>query len=236
MMDNEQVVQEIDLMSLIRILFRRWYIIFGFVILFLVIAFIYAFRMLDDQYQANASMIVLVSNEEQTIEQNFNFSSKLTKTYTELAKSDLVIDRVISELVLDCRAKHISDSITITGVQDTIMIKLSVQANDPVLASDIANKTVEVMQAVSKDFEGFDNIEVLDVASIPLVPSGPNRMLYLAISIILGAIIGVGIIFISEMLDQTIKTTKDIELKLNLRVLATIPEYDIPEANTDEKI
>lgn len=235
-MENEVTSQEIDLMSLVRMLLRKWYIIFGFVFLFFGLAFVYAYVILDDEYQAYASMMVLVSNEEQTNEQNFNFSSKLTKTYTELAKSELVMNRVISELDLGCSVGHIRDTITITGIQDTIIIKLSVIADDPIIASNIANKTVEVMQDVSIDFEGFDNIEILDSAAIPLAPSGPNRVLYLAIGVILGGIMGVGIIFIVEMIDQTIKTTKDIEQKLGVRVLASIPEYDMVEENHDEKI
>ena len=230
-MEHETVTQDIDLMSLIRMLFRKWYIIVGFVILAFGFAYLYAYTYLDDEYVANASMMVLVSNEEQTAEQNYNFSSKLTKTYTELAKSNLVVSRVIDELDLDLSENKLRDSISITGVQETIIIKLNVTSNNPKTASLIANKTVEVMQDVTKDFEGFDHIEILDVADVPSIPSGPNRMLYLAIGVILGGIMGVGVIFVIEMMDKTIKTSKDIEQKLNLRVLASIPDYEMPEVD-----
>ncbi len=228
-MENDVITQEIDLMSLIGMLFRRWYIIFLAVILALGAAYVYAYKVLDSTYDANASMIILVSNEEQTAEQNYNFSSKLTKTYSELAKSDLVILRVIDELNLNISETNLRNSIEISGVQDTIIIKLKVSSHHPEQSSMIANKTVEVMQDVSKDFEGFDNIEVLDSARTPVRASGPNRLLYVAIGVILGGIVGVGIIFVLEMIDKTIKTSKDIEQKLQLRVLASIPEYEIPE-------
>jgi capsular polysaccharide biosynthesis protein len=100
---------------------------------------------------------------------------------------------------------------------------------------DIANQMVKVMQEVSSTYEGFDNIEILDEAQLPLQPSGPNRILYVVIGVILGGITGVGIIFIAEMMDKTIKTSKDIEQKLNLRVLATIPEYVMPEDQKDDE-
>jgi capsular polysaccharide biosynthesis protein len=234
-MEQDVMANEIDLMSLLGILLRKWYIILGFTVLFFIGSFVYAYVALDDQYTANASMMVLVSNEEQSNEQNFNFSSKLVKTYTELAKSNVVVDQVIDELDLSYSQENLRNRITVTGVQDTIIIKLSIVSNDNQMAMDIANKMVSVMQEVSGSYEGFDNIEILDQAQLPMSPSGPNRLLYLMIGIILGGITGVGVIFISEMMDKTIKTHKDIEHKLNLRVLATIPEYDVPEDQKNEK-
>jgi capsular polysaccharide biosynthesis protein len=209
--------------------------IIGFTLLFFTGAFVYAYLALDNEYTANASMMVLVSNEEQSNEQNFNFSSKLVKTYTELAKSNIVIDQVIDELSLTYSQESLRNKVSISGVQDTIIIKLSIVTNDPKLSMDIANQMVKVMQEVSSTYEGFDNIEILDEAQLPLQPSGPNRILYVVIGVILGGITGVGIIFIAEMMDKTIKTSKDIEQKLNLRVLATIPEYVMPEDQKDDE-
>lgn len=234
-MEQDVNTNEIDLMSLLGILIRKWYVILGFTALFFIGSFIYAYVALEDQYTANASMMVLVSNEEQSNEQNFNFSSKLVKTYTELAKSNIVVDQVIERLDLSYEQENLRNRITVTGVQDTIIIKLSIVTNDKKMSMDIANTMVEVMQEVSSTYDGFDNIEILDQAQLPLTPSGPNRMLYLVIGIMIGGITGVGIIFVTEMMDKTIKTHKDIEQKLRLRVLATIPEYDVPEDQNNAK-
>jgi capsular polysaccharide biosynthesis protein len=45
------------------------------------------------------------------------------------------------------------------------------------------------------------------------------------IGIILGGIAGVGIIFVIEFLDKSIKTPDDVERRLGLRMLAIIPDY-----------
>ena len=143
----------------------------------------------------------------------------------------MVIDQVIEDLNLEYSQESLRKNISVSGVQDTIIIKLSFVSDDAKASADIVNQMVEVMRDVSMIYEGFDNIEVLDAAQIDLEPSGPNRLLYLFIGIIIGGILGVGVILISEMMDKKIKTHKDIEQKLGLRVLATIPEYDIPEEN-----
>lgn len=226
---EKEYATEIDLSTLFRMLINKWYIIISATLLVLGLAYLYAFLMVDNEYTANTSMIVLVENEEQTSEQNFNFSQKLTKTYTELAKSNLVINQVKENLSLSLTNEKIRDMMTISGVQDTPVIKLSVVASDNELAQAIANETVEVMQIVSLNYEGFDNIEILDIADRPEIPSGPNRLLYLIIGTLLGGILGVGIVFLIEIFDRTIKSPHDIEDKLGLRLLAMIPDYQMEE-------
>ena len=225
-MDEQHNVNEIDLMTLFRILMNKWYIIVLRVILGFGLATVYAFTMMDDMYTAQSSMLVLVENEELNNDASFRLGQNLVDTYSELAKSDLVINQLIANLDLPASCDRIRNNMTISGVNNTIIIKLSITHDDPEMAAAIANEISMIMKDVSSNYEGFDNIEVLDVASIPVSPSGPNRLLYVVIGLILGGIIGVGIIFLIEFADQTIKSTKDIEQKLGLRVLGIIPDYD----------
>ncbi|OHE26094.1 MAG: hypothetical protein A2Y45_00365 [Tenericutes bacterium GWC2_34_14] len=222
---EKEYSNEIDLGTLFKILISRWYLIMISTLLGFGLALSVAYLMLEDEYTAHTSMIVLVENDEQSNEQNFNFSQKLTKTYTELAKSDLVVSQVIDELNLGYTNDQLRDMMTITGVQDTPVIKLAIVSMNQEEAKLVANHTVSVMQTVSLQFEGFDNIEILDVATTPIAPSGPNRMLYVVIGILLGGIVGVGIVFMIELFDKTIKSPNDIEKRLGLRLLAIIPDY-----------
>ncbi len=226
---QEQGTNEIDLLSLFKMLMNKWYWIVGSTVLFFFIAFIYATELLEDEYTANASMIVLVSSEDLNQDQSYRFGQSLAKTYTELAKSDTVIVRVMNELNLNYSHNEFRNMITITGVPETIIIKLEVVSYNDEEAMLIANKMIEVMQAVSLDYEGFDNIEILDTAHLPEGPSGPNRLLYVVIGVILGGIVGVGVIFIVEICDRTVKYPSDIEKRLGLRVLGTIPNYHMEE-------
>ncbi len=229
--------REIDLGTLFKILFSRWYLIILLTLMGFGLAYGYAFVLLDNEYTANTSMIVLVSNESQTSEQNFNFSQKLTKTYTELAKSDLVLDQVRSNLNVGVTLsnKDLREMMTITGVDQTPIIKLAVVHHEPLFAQQIANETVRVMQLASFTFEGFDNIELLDPATYPFVPSGPNRLLYLVIGILIGGFLGVGLVFMIEFLDKTIKSPTDIEDRLKQRVLTIIPNYHMEGDFDDEQ-
>ncbi len=67
------------------------------------------------------------------------------------------------------------------------------------------------------------NIRVVDAAEPPKRPARPNLLLNLASAIILGAMLGVGAAFLQEYLDNTLKTSEDVERFLRLPSLAVIP-------------
>ena len=140
------------------------------------------------------------------------------------------MNRVLGELRTNLDITYtnsqLRDMITVASVNETLIVELKVETEDPQLSSDIANELVVIVQALSATFEGLENVEVLDTAQPPVNPSGPNRMLYMAVGILLGGMIGVGIVLAIEFLDNNIKKPSDIETVLGLRLLGTIPDYD----------
>lgn len=226
-MNQEQYEQEIDLLELIRLLLTRWYIIAAAMMVIVSATFIYSFMVLDDTYTATTTMLVLVDREEAITPGDFVFGQRLVDTYSQLASSDEVLTRVSNQVSLGYTESMLRSMMTIQGVRDTIVIRLSIEAENPEHAALIANTTAEVMQVVSAQFQGFDNIEILDVARVPSGPSGPNRLLFMAIGVVLGGMVGVFAVFMIEFLDRTVKSTKDIENKLKLRIMGVIPDYDV---------
>lgn len=220
---------EIDLISLIKVLLRKWWLIGGVTFVGLVLAAIYAYVMLDDVYTAESSMIVQVSNTGDSDYTNLLTGQRLVDTYTEIATSNRVLDELIDNLDLSYTKSQLSSMIQVSSANDTLIIKLDVESTDPVLARDIANETVSIVRDLSTEFANLDNVEVLDTAETPASPSGPNRILYVAVGILLGGMIGVGIVLAIEYLDKNIKRGKDVENFLGLRLLGTIPEYELDE-------
>ncbi|QMS84538.1 YveK family protein [Candidatus Xianfuyuplasma coldseepsis] len=220
---------EIDLVSLFRVLLRKWWLIAAITAVGLAITGAYAYVMLDDVYTAESSMIVQVTNTSDSDYTNLLTGQRLVDTYSEIAKSNRVLTELADNLDLDYTASQLRNMITVNAVNDTLIIELSVEMEDPALAKDIANEVVAIVQQLSTEFEGLDNVEVLDVAATPENPSGPNRVLYMAVGILLGGMIGVGIVLGMEYLDKDIKKAKDIEQYLDLRVLGTIPFYEMDE-------
>jgi capsular exopolysaccharide synthesis family protein len=70
------------------------------------------------------------------------------------------------------------------------------------------------------------NIRIVDAAAPPTRPVRPRPILNLSLALLLGLCCGVGIAFLQEHLDNTLKTSDDIERLLRLPALALIPSRD----------
>lgn len=73
------------------------------------------------------------------------------------------------------------------------------------------------------------NIRIVERASVPIHPVSPDKKKNLLLSIVLGLFGGLGLAFFLEYLDQTIRTEEDVEVSLDLPVLALVPIADMSE-------
>jgi len=207
---------EIDLIELIKVILRKWLFISIITISVALVAGIYSYVVLDDIYTAKSSLVV---EDAGTIDD-----------YIEITTSDRVLEELRLSLDIDLSNETLRDMIVVSNIKDTLIINLEVESQDNELAQDIANEAVSIVKNLSTDFEGLNGIEILDIAAVPTIPSsGPNRLLYIAVGVLLGGMIGVGIVLAFEFLGKTIKTGKDIEDILGLRLLGTIPNYYMEE-------
>lgn len=221
---------EIDLLHLIKLVLRKWILVGAITIVVAVIAGVYAYGMLDDTYSANSSMLVQAQDTETSDYQNLLTGQRLVDTYKEIAISNRVLEELVTRLDdEEYTVTSLRNMITVSSVNDTLIVKLSVETGDPAVSAEIANEAVTIVQELSQEFNGLQEVEVLDIAQTPTSPSGPNRLLYVAVGILLGGMIGVGLVLVMEFMDKHIRTPKDIEQHLGLRVLGTIPDYDMGE-------
>jgi polysaccharide biosynthesis transport protein len=69
-----------------------------------------------------------------------------------------------------------------------------------------------------------NNLRILDKAIAPKFPAKPRVVLNMAIGIVLGLFLGVGVIFFLDYIDNTIRTAEDVEQFLRLNLLAVVPK------------
>jgi len=70
------------------------------------------------------------------------------------------------------------------------------------------------------------NIRIVDPAEAPTKPAKPRVLLNLTLAVVLGLGLGVGTAFLQEHLDNTLKTTEDVEHFLDLPALALVPSVE----------
>lgn len=223
MMDEREY--EIDLRELFEIIKKRFWMIMAITIAAASISAIVSFYLLTPVYETRTTLIVVkAANPEQAIQYNdVILSQKLVKTYGEIVKSRTLAKRVIENLNLDMTVDRLIDLVTVSSVQDTEIISIKVTNTDPVLIRKIANELAAVFMENITQIMRIDNVQVIDPAETPQKPVRPRPVMNIAIAGILGFMIGVGLAFLLEYLDDTLKTPEDIERHLKLPVIGAIP-------------
>ncbi len=68
-----------------------------------------------------------------------------------------------------------------------------------------------------------NNVQLMDVAEVPKAPYVPNRQRDLLLSFVLALAAGVGLAFVVEYLDDSVKTPEEVTRRLKLPLLGLVP-------------
>ena len=218
--------ETVDLREYFGIVKKRFWIVALITIIAVVVSGVISFFMLNPVYEAKSTLIVNTEKNEETqmiTGDQFNVTQKLAVTYGEIIKSRSVLDDVIKNLKLDDEYGDLVNNVSVSPVKDTQIISISVQDTNKEKARDIANEIPKVFKKEAKRITKANDIQVIDKAILPQNPIKPNKMMNMAIAAVLGAMIGLFVVFLIEYLDNKLKTPQDIEKHLGLSVLGVVP-------------
>ncbi|WHZ02858.1 Wzz/FepE/Etk N-terminal domain-containing protein [Neobacillus sp. YX16] len=181
-------------------------------------------------YQTSTQILINQAKSEQSIysPSEVQTNLQLINTYNVIIKSPAILDKVVDELKLDITATQLNEKITVGSEKDSQVVNISVQDESAKTAANIANKTAEVFQAEISKIMNVDNVSVLAKATVAekQSPIKPQPLLNVAIAIVVGFMASVGLAFLLEYFDNTVKTEQDIEKILGLPVLGVIATMD----------
>ncbi|HEY2996508.1 MAG TPA: GNVR domain-containing protein [Methylomirabilota bacterium] len=72
-----------------------------------------------------------------------------------------------------------------------------------------------------------NNVSVIEDATVPRTPVRPRKTVNLAISVLVGLVVGVGVALMIEYFDTTVKTPDDVERYLGLPVIGIVPQFAV---------
>lgn len=226
--------ETISLQELFSTLKKRMGLIIGAMIAAVAVAAIISYFFLTPIYQASTQILV---NQQKVEQQAFNSQDiqtnlQLINTYNVIIKSPVILSKVIENLDLDITPAALNSQITVSSEQNSQVVNVTVQDPEPYKAVDIANTTAEVFQTEIANLMKVDNVNILSPAVYAENPKPvkPDPVLNMAIAAVVGLMLGVGIAFLLEYLDTTVKTEQDIEDLLELPILGIVSP--IPSNNT----
>ncbi|MFD9365224.1 YveK family protein [Priestia megaterium] len=218
--------ETIDLRQLFGTLKKRFWLIALITIIAATISGVVSFFVLTPVYEARTQILV---NQAKSEQQFYNSSElqtnvQLIQTYNDIIKSPAILGEVTKQLNLDLTPKQLSNQIQVTNSQDSQVAHIVVQDTNARLAVKIANTTAAVFKKEVPKIMSIDNVSILAKAQLDeaLSPIKPQPFLNIAIAIVVGLMAGVGLAFLLEYLDNTIKNEQDVERILQLPVIGVV--------------
>jgi capsular exopolysaccharide synthesis family protein len=199
-----------DYLAIIR---ARWVIVAASVLVALIIAGGYLFRV-TPVYRAKSTVFfsVAMSQSSGDLSRGFAYAQNLASTYAEIATQPVVLDPVIKDLGLSVSSSQLADDVTARTPVGTVLIEIAVTDTDPEQAARIANTVAyELTVAVDKlspaaSSSGTAPVELMTVASAapPTQPVSPRPKTSLLLALVVGMVVGAALAILRHAMDPRV--------------------------------
>jgi receptor protein-tyrosine kinase len=137
-----------------------------------------------------------------------------------------LLESVSKELGLNIRPEDLAKEITVTPETNTTILDVAVRDTNPALARDLANQLTADLITEVKGFQQQetllpnsrtgDNLLIVSPAVLPDRPVSPSKTLNVAIAFAAGLVLALGLAFLLDYLDQSIKSDDELTERLGL--------------------
>ncbi len=213
------------LLELLKLLKKHLALLIALPVAFSLVAGVYCYALLPDTYSASTSVYVLVKGNSETITSSslysdLSASQLITNDVAELISSDRVCNAAASELGLKSLVGY---KVSVSSDTTSRVISLSVTGTDQAGVAKVANAIAKNVSDIAQSVMDVQSVNTIDEAQTPLLPSGPNRKLYVAVAFLAGAFVAVAIVVLMDMVNTKIRGQEDLEDLLDVPVIGRIP-------------
>jgi capsular polysaccharide biosynthesis protein len=151
---------------------------------------------------------------------------QLTKDYLILVKSRPVTEQVIRELNLDLSHEELFAKIQVTSPEETRILEITVEYQDPYIAKQLADLIATVSSEHMVNVMEIEKVNVVEPGNLPIIPTSPNIVKNTILGGSIGVVLVSFLIVLVYIMNDSIRSTKDIEKYLNITTLGIIPLVD----------
>lgn len=189
-------------------------------------------------YHGTTTIIIVKSdNDNQNISQSeLAANEKLVSTYSEIIKSRKVLEQVIAELALDVSVEELKQQISVSSVDDTAILKITITDKSNKTAAIIADSVALIFKQEIVSIYNIENISIVDNAIVETSPYNVKPMKHYVIFIGIGVVLSCLYLFIEFYFDNTVKTKKEIENLLGIPVLGEVSFTKMKDKKTSKVI
>ena len=220
---------EIDVVQMLKVLWKRKLIIALAAIISGGIAFGYSSFVIKPEFTSTTRIYVVNRNQGDKsglTNQDLQAGSYLVKDYREIILSQDVLEKVATDLQLELPPKGLASKIKVTVPADTRIVSISVTDRAPEEASRIANSLREVAAQKIISVTRVSDVTTLEEARPATSPSSPNIRRNTMIGLLAGAVVMIVTVLLIELLDTRVKRPEDVEDVMQIALLGVVPNLD----------
>ncbi|MFI3620043.1 YveK family protein [Enterococcus avium] len=201
------------------------------------------FFLITPKYDSTAQLIAQNQEAEGSsgnLQNDINGNVLMINTYKDMIKSDLVIDAVQKKLQDEYQYVYsnsgLKNSLEVEQAQNSQMFQITATSSEPRKAALIANITAITFQEKAEEVLAVSKVTITSEAGVSAKAVFPNNQLNLLIGSVVGMLIGVGLAFLIELVDKTMKDERFIVETLGLPVLGQVSEINPKELIRSRRI
>ncbi|WP_117283263.1 Wzz/FepE/Etk N-terminal domain-containing protein [Streptococcus intermedius] len=219
---------EIDILSLIKTLWRRKFIIVVTAFVMAIFALIYSTVIAKPSYSSTTRIYVVnrQQNDNSTLNQDLQAGTYLVKDYKEIILSQDVLTKVIADLKLKLQPSELAKKINVTVPTDTRIVSIAVSDGNAEEAARIANSVRQAAAEKIITVTKVADVTTLEAAEAPKEPSSPNIKRNTLIGFLAGGMLMSVISIVVEVLDDRIKKPEDVEEVMGITLLGVVPNMN----------
>lgn len=221
-----------NLRDITKVLRTRWVIVVA-TTLIAVLAAIGSSLLTTPLYQSSTRLFVSTAAAGDSLADKYQgtlFSQERVLSYTQLLMGRTLAQRTVDKLGLNMSAGQLAGMVSASSTPDTVLIDVHVLDTSPVRARDIANALSDEFVVMAKELETPEDGSAADArvvveqrASVPNEPVAPKTKRNIGLGLAMGLLLGIGLAFLRDRLDNTIKDQETLESITGVGLVGSIP-------------
>lgn len=214
---------EIDIRALFLELLKHWKLIIILTVIGGAITFSFSEFLLIPKYESTAALYVLTKSTSITSLADIQMGSNLTNDYIVVVKGRPVLDQVIENLGISETYETLEKKVEIDNPTNSRILQITVTDENPEQAKRIADEIAKVSSAYISEKMDQDPPNIIQYGYSDNEPVSPRIPQWTLCGCLAGMALAIAIVTISYMFNDTIQTPEDVEKKLGLNLLGTLP-------------
>nr|WP_249292164.1 Wzz/FepE/Etk N-terminal domain-containing protein [Metabacillus flavus] len=208
-----QVEKEIDLKNLFNVIKRRVWILIAFALLFSAAGGLYSAYYTTPVYSASAKIMI-------------RDESKFFNTLTEVMREPVIMKKVAEELKLNRSPEALASQIIVTPAGESQIVEVTVTDANPLIAAKIANSTMKHYMKEIPKLLNFNNMKIIRQATEKVEPYKESPVKKMMMGLIIGIVLSIGLIFLLDSLDDSIRSEAEAEKISGIPILGTVSKMN----------